>query len=80
MSSTSHLQRRHSELEKQYDVLSEKIERLRVARARSARVKDDFELEGDIEQAEAEHDNIVRQFEALESELGRSPPKKVKEA
>ena len=73
MRSVSRIQRKQEELQRQYDLLSEKIERLRAAHAIEADAADQFELEKRIEQAEAERDVLERQLEDLERRL-RLPP------
>ncbi|GAX42548.1 hypothetical protein NIES4075_35500 [Tolypothrix sp. NIES-4075] len=56
MSSVQHLQRRREELQQQYDLLSEKIKRLRNDSAIEAGTLVAFQLDKEIERFEAERD------------------------
>jgi hypothetical protein len=69
MPSIEHLQRELNELRKQYDLLSEKISRLREAHVIAAGVTIRFELEIQIKQAEAERDKIEEQIQNLEAKI-----------
>jgi len=69
MSFDQHLQRKSDELERQYELLSEKIERLRSDSAIRVDTATVFELEKQIEQADADRDEIARQIENLDSAL-----------
>lgn len=69
MPSISRLQRKRDELQRQYDLLSEKIQNLRAAYAIEAGTAIRFQLEKQIEQAESERDAIEQQIGALEREL-----------
>ena len=74
MSSFQHLQRKRNELQEQYDLLSEKILRLRKAQAIETDVATRFKLEQQIEQAEVERDKVEEQIEALDkSDFSPSP-------
>jgi len=74
MSPISHLQRKRDALEREYDLLSEKIERLRADHAIEPGAAVRFQLEQQIEQAESERDAVERQIEALEEKLERQAP------
>ena len=79
MSSTSRLQRKRDELQKQYDLLSEKIVHLRAAHAIEASAAVRFQLEKQIEQAESDRQTIEQQIDALDDEINGArqvpPPK-----
>lgn len=68
MSSVQHLQRRREELEQQYDLLSQKIKRLRNDSAIEAGTLVAFQLEKEIKYFEAERDRLANQIDNLESE------------
>jgi len=72
MTSISRLQRKQNALQHQYDLLSEKIERLRAAHAIEAAAATRFQLEKQIEQAQSELDAVDQQLDELEAELERA--------
>jgi hypothetical protein len=72
MTSISRLQRKQNALQHQYDLLSEKIERLRAAHAIEAAAAPRFQLEKQIEQAESEFDAVEQQLDELEAQLERA--------
>ena len=72
MTYISRLQRKQSALQHQYDLLSEKIERLRAAHAIEAAAASRFQLEKQIEQAQSELDAVDQQLDELEAELERA--------
>lgn len=69
MPSPMHLQLKREELQEQYDLLSEKIRRLRSEHAIQAGAAIRFQLEKEIERAEAERDRIDLQITDLDSKL-----------
>jgi hypothetical protein len=69
MPALSRLRRRRDELQEQYDLLSEKIQRLRTAHAIEAGAAVRFQLEKQIDQAESERDVIEQQINALDEKL-----------
>jgi hypothetical protein len=69
MPALSRLRRRRDELQEQYDLLSEKIQRLRTAHAIEAGAAVRFQLEKQIERAESERDVIEQQMDMLDEEL-----------
>ncbi len=68
MSSVQHLQHKREELQQQYDVLSEKIRRLRNNSAIEAGTSVAFQLDKEIEHIEAQRDRLANQIDSLESE------------
>lgn len=66
MSSFRHLQRKREELQKQYDLLSQKIGRLRNDAAIEAGTSKVFQLNKEIEQNDTERDRLLQQIEILE--------------
>ncbi|MGI2904646.1 hypothetical protein [Tolypothrix sp. VBCCA 56010] len=68
MSSVQHLQHKREELQQQYDLLSEKIKRLRNDSAIEAGSLVAFQLNKEIERFEAERDRLANQIDNLESE------------
>ena len=72
MTSISRLQRKQNALQHQYDLLSEKIDRLRAAHAIEAAAAPRFQLEKQIEQAQSELDAVEQQLDELEAELERA--------
>lgn len=69
MSSVRHLQRRREEVQKQYDLLSEKIQRLRVDCAIQAGTLVAYQLEKEIERFEVERDRLLGQIMTIERSL-----------
>jgi inactive STAND len=65
MPSIQHIQRQREELQQQYDLLSEKIRRLRHKSAIEAGTLVAFQLEKEIERVEVDRDRVERQVEAL---------------
>ena len=72
MPSTSRLQRKRDELQKQYDLLSEKIVHLRAAHAIEASAAVRFQLEKQIEQTESDRQAIEQQIDALDDEINKA--------
>jgi hypothetical protein len=72
MPALSRLRRRRDGLQEQYDLLSEKIQRLRTAHAIEAGAAVRFQLEKQIEQAESERDGIEQQMDMPGEELGQA--------
>lgn len=68
MSSVQHLQHRREELQQQYDVLSEKIKRLRSDSVIQAGTLVAFQLNKEIEREETERHRLAKQIDNLESE------------
>lgn len=73
MSSVKHLQRKRQELQHQYDLLSEKIGRLRVDAAIQAGTSVVFQLRKEIEQCEEERDRLHNQIQTIERSCGTEP-------
>lgn len=71
MASIRHTQQRHKELQAQYDKLSLKIQRLRENAAYQAGTAVSFQLDQEIQAAEAERDRINQKLERLEREMSR---------
>jgi hypothetical protein len=69
MPALSRPRHRRDELQEQYDLLSEKIQRLRTAHAIEAGAAIRFQLEKQIEQAESERDVIEQQMDMPDEEL-----------
>ena len=69
MPALSRPRHRRDELQEQYDLLSEKIQRLRMAHAIEAGAAIRFQLEKQIEQAETERDVIEQQMDMPGEEL-----------
>lgn len=69
MLSVQHLERKRDELQKQYELLSEKIARLRRDSAFQAGTAVSFQLDKEIQGAEAERDRIWQQIEDLETSM-----------
>jgi hypothetical protein len=69
MSSVPHLQQRLKELQQQYDLLSEKIRRLRANSAIQASTSVAYQLEKEIELCEAERDRLLKQIQTIERSL-----------
>ncbi|MBD0264754.1 MAG: hypothetical protein ICV78_19130, partial [Tolypothrix sp. Co-bin9] len=68
MSSVQHLQHKGEELQQQYDLLSEKIKRLRTDSAIQAGTLVGFQLDQEIGREEAKRDRLAKQIDNLESE------------
>ncbi|WP_211178670.1 hypothetical protein [Brasilonema octagenarum] len=62
-------QRRRDELQKLYDLLNEKIVRLRTARIIETDAAILFRLDKQIEEAQTEHDKIAQQIDSLDKAL-----------
>ncbi|MBP5973182.1 hypothetical protein HW132_10660 [Brasilonema sp. CT11] len=62
-------QRRRDELQKLYDLLNEKIVRLRTARIIETDAAILFRLDKQIEEAQTEHDKIAQQIDSLDQGL-----------
>ncbi|MBW4627047.1 MAG: hypothetical protein KME49_16455 [Brasilonema octagenarum HA4186-MV1] len=62
-------QRRRDELQKLYDLLNEKIVRLRTARIIETDAAIIFRLDKQIEEAQTEHDKIAQQIDSLDKAL-----------
>lgn len=71
MSSVQHLQHKREELQEQYDLLCEKIKRLRNNSAIEAGASVAFQLDHEIKHFEAQRDRLVKQIDTLESERMR---------
>lgn len=71
MSFGQHLQRQRNELQKLYALLDEKILRLQTAKVTETDPAILFRLDKQIEEAEVEHDKVVRQIENLDKALGQ---------
>lgn len=69
MSSVRHLQQRLKELQQQYDLLSEKIRRLRADSAIQASTSVAYQLEKEIDRSEAERDRLLKQIQTIERSL-----------
>jgi hypothetical protein len=69
MPALSRPRHRRDELQEQYDLLSEKIQRLRMAHAIEAGAAIRFQLEKQIEQAESERDVLEQQMDRPDEEL-----------
>jgi len=69
MSSVLHLQRKRNELQKHYDLLSEKIQSLRIDYAIETNFAIRSQLEEQVEQAEEERQNIKHELEAIDRKL-----------
>jgi hypothetical protein len=74
MPALSHLRRRRDELQEQYDLLSEKLQRLRAAHAIEAGAAVRFQLEKQIEQAESERDVLEQQMDMPGEEREQASP------
>jgi predicted nuclease with TOPRIM domain len=68
MSSVQHLQHKREELQQQYELLSEKIKRLRNNSAIEAGTSVAFQLDKEIEHFEAQRDRLRKEIHSLESE------------
>lgn len=66
MFSLRHLQQKREELQQQYDLLSEKIKRLRIDSAIQAGTLVAFQLDKEIERVEAERDRLLKQIVTIE--------------
>ncbi|RCJ42168.1 hypothetical protein A6770_08115 [Nostoc minutum NIES-26] len=66
MFSLRHLQQRREELQQQYNLLSEKIKRLRIDSAIQAGTLVAFQLDKEIERVEAERDRLLKQILTIE--------------
>ena len=69
MPSLQHLQRKRDELQEHYEVLTQKIKRLRTAYATEAGISVRFQLEKEIEDSELVRDQVEQKIEVLEKEL-----------
>ncbi|WP_216669955.1 hypothetical protein [Brasilonema sennae] len=69
MASRQNPQRRRDELQKLYDLLNEKIVRLRTARIIETDAAILFRLDKQIEEAQTEHDKIAQQIDSLDKAL-----------
>ncbi|NMG09306.1 hypothetical protein [Brasilonema sp. UFV-L1] len=69
MSSVRHLQQRQEELQAQYELLSQKIKRLRVDFAIQASTLVAYQLEKEIERFETERDCLHKQIQIIERSL-----------
>ena len=69
MPALSRPRRRRDELQEQYDLLSEKIQRLRAAHAIEAGAAIRFQLEKQIEQAESERDVLEQQMDMPDEDI-----------
>ncbi|MCP4538840.1 MAG: hypothetical protein GY832_17030 [Chloroflexi bacterium] len=79
MPSNSRLQRKKRELgifQTQYNLLSERVKRLRASHAIEAGTAVRFQLEQEIEQAETERRDVEQQIDSLEDEIRKLAPKK----
>jgi len=70
MQSVRHLRQKKKELQAHYELLSQKITRLRNELAIQAGTKIIFQLEKEVENSEQERDKISRNLEAVEKRLG----------
>lgn len=69
MPDISHLFTKRKELQTQHSLLSEKVERLRTDWAIQAGTAVRYQLEKEIEQAEADRNDIEQQIEAVDDQL-----------
>jgi hypothetical protein len=74
MPALSRPRHRRDELQEQYDLLSENIQRLRTAHAIEAGAAIRFQLEKQIEQAESERDVLEQQMDMPDEEREQTPP------
>jgi len=63
------IQQKIDGLQPSYDLMTEKLQRLRKALATKADVAVAFQLEKEIEQAESDRENLLQQLELLEGQL-----------
>ena len=68
MSSVQHLQHKREELQQQYDLVSQKIKRLRNNSVIEAGTSVAFQLDHEIKHFEAQRDRLVKQIDSLEIE------------
>lgn len=71
MASSHNAHRRRNELQKLYDLLDEKIVRLRTARITETDAAILFRLDKQIEEAETERDKIAQEIDNLDKALER---------
>lgn len=73
MTSSQHIQRKTEEVQRQYDLLSERIARMRRKLATEVDVEEKFRLEERIQELEQERDALEQQLELVGSQNNSTP-------